>query len=160
MLLLHGPAIYCRSPTSSSVRFVPASTPSLHSRKVIHVGVTKSPPDAWVAQQLREVTPYGQTYRYLMRANESTFGPAFARAAATSSIKLLKTPYHAPCANAIGERLLGSVGCECLDHIFVFHEKHVYRILRASVEYFHHLRPLQGIKQQVPELLGSSVSPE
>jgi hypothetical protein len=32
----------------------------LHSRKVIHVRVTRSPTDAWVAQQLREATPYGQ----------------------------------------------------------------------------------------------------
>src|SRR5438552_10129823 len=33
----------------------------LESRKVIHVGVTRSPTDPWVAQQLREATPYGQT---------------------------------------------------------------------------------------------------
>jgi len=32
----------------------------LKSRKVIHVGVTRSPTDPWVAQQLREATPYGQ----------------------------------------------------------------------------------------------------
>jgi hypothetical protein len=32
----------------------------LKSRKVIHVGVTRSPTDAWTAQQLREATPYGQ----------------------------------------------------------------------------------------------------
>jgi hypothetical protein len=31
----------------------------LKSRKVIHVGVTRSPTDPWVAQQLREATPYG-----------------------------------------------------------------------------------------------------
>jgi putative transposase len=33
----------------------------LKSRKVIYVGVTRSPTDAWTAQQLREATPYGQT---------------------------------------------------------------------------------------------------
>jgi len=33
----------------------------LQSRKVIHVNVTRSPTDPWVAQQLREATPYGQT---------------------------------------------------------------------------------------------------
>jgi len=32
----------------------------LKSRKVIHVNVTRSPTDPWVAQQLREATPYGQ----------------------------------------------------------------------------------------------------
>jgi len=132
----------------------------LKSRKVIHVGVTKAPKDAWVAQQLREATPYGQVPRYLIHDNDSKFGPAFARVAATSSIKLLKTPYHAPRANAVCERFLGSVRRECLDHIVVLHEIYVYRVLKAYVEYFNHMRPHQGIKQQVPESLGSPIPPE
>jgi len=33
----------------------------LKSRKVVHVGVTRSPTDAWTAEPLREATPYGQT---------------------------------------------------------------------------------------------------
>jgi putative transposase len=68
----------------------------LHSRKVIHIGVTRSPTDAWTAQQLREATPYGQGPKYLIRDRDSKFGPSFARVAATSGIKILKTPYHAP----------------------------------------------------------------
>ncbi len=132
----------------------------LQSRKVIHVGVTKAPTDAWVAQQLREATPYGQTPRYLIHDNDSKFGPAFARLATTSSIQILKTPYHAPRANAVCERFLGSVRRECLDHILVLHEKHVYRVLQAYVEYFNRARPHQGNKQQVPELLGSPVPPD
>ncbi len=39
----------------------------LKSRKVMHVNVTRSPTDPWVAQQLREATPYGQTPTYLIR---------------------------------------------------------------------------------------------
>jgi putative transposase len=129
----------------------------LNSRKVLHVGVTKAPTDAWVAQQLREATPYRQVPRFLIHDNDSKFGPAFARVAATSSIKLLKTPYHAPRANAVCERFLGSVRRACLDHIFALHEKQVYRVLKAYVEYFHHMRPHQGMKQQVPESLRSPV---
>src|SRR6266480_4066588 len=51
------------------------------SRKVNHVGVTRSPTDAWTAQQLWEATAYGQTPKYLMRDHESKFGPGFARVA-------------------------------------------------------------------------------
>jgi hypothetical protein len=32
----------------------------LKSRKVLHVGVTRHPTDTWVAQQLREATPFGR----------------------------------------------------------------------------------------------------
>jgi putative transposase len=160
MLPISGQVIFYRSPTSSSARCLSFSTPSLNSRKVIHVGVTKAPTDAWVAQQLREATPYEQVPRYLIHDNDCKFGPAFARVAATSSIKLLKTPYHVPRANAVCERFLGSVRRECLDHIVVLHEIHVYRVLKAYVEYFNHIRPHQGIKQQIPESLGSSIPPE
>jgi len=124
----------------------------LQSRKVIHVGVTRSPTDAWTAQQLREATPYGQTPKYLIRDHDSKFGPCFARVAATSGIEILKTPYHAPRANAICERFLGSVRRECLDHVLIFHEKQLHRVLRSYVEYFNQARPHQGIQQRIPEL--------
>jgi hypothetical protein len=50
----------------------------LHSRKVIHVGVTRSPIDAWAAQQLREATPFGQGPKYLIHDRDSKFGSCFA----------------------------------------------------------------------------------
>src|SRR5579863_7880578 len=77
----------------------------------------------WVAQQLREATPYGQAPKYLIRDNDRKFGPCFDRVARTSNIKILKTPYHAPRANAICERFLMSVRQECLDHLLILHEK-------------------------------------
>ncbi len=95
----------------------------LKSRCVIHVGVTRSPTDPWVAQQLREATPYGQAPKYLIRDHESKFGPCFARVATTSAIGILKTPYHAPRANAICECFVRSVRQACLDHLLIFHEK-------------------------------------
>jgi hypothetical protein len=73
----------------------------LKSRKVIHVNVTRSPTDAWVAQQLREATPYGAKPQYLIRDNDSKFGSSFARVATTSGIKVLRTPYRTPRANAM-----------------------------------------------------------
>ncbi len=104
----------------------------LKSRKVIHIGVTRSPTDPWVAQHLREATPYGQAPKYLIHDNDSKFGSGFARVATTSAIEILKTPYHAPRANAICERFMRSVRQACLDH--------------------------QGIHQQVPEPNSSSHS--
>jgi hypothetical protein len=90
----------CLSPISSFVRWRAFFIIELHSRKVIHVDVTRSPTDAWTAQQLREATPYGQGPKYLIRDRDNKFGLSFARVAATSGIKILKTPYHAPRANA------------------------------------------------------------
>jgi putative transposase len=123
----------------------------LKSRKVIHVNVTRSPTDRWVAQQLREATPYGQAPKYLIRDNDRKFGSSCARVATTSGITVLRTPYRAPQANAVCERFLGSVRRECLDHFLIFHEKQLSRLLMAYAVYFNHARPHQGIQQQLPE---------
>jgi transposase InsO family protein len=122
----------------------------LQSRKVIHVNVTRSPTDPWVAQQLREATPYGQAPKYLIRDNDRKFGSHFARVATTSGIKVLRTPYRTPQANAVCERFLGSVRRECLDHFFIFHEKQLHRLLNAYVRYFNQARPHQGLRQRIP----------
>jgi putative transposase len=132
----------------------------MHSRRVIHVGVTRSPTDAWTAQQLREATPFGQSPNYLVRDRDTKFGSCFARVAATSGIKMLTTPYHAPRANAICERFLGSVRRECLDHVFILQEKQLDRVLHAYVQYFNRDRPHQGITQQIPEWYGEPVPPD
>jgi putative transposase len=129
----------------------------LKSRKVIHVGVTRSPTDPWVAQHLREATPYGQAPTYLLCDNDSKFGPCFARVATTSDIEILKTPFHAPRANAICERFLRSVRQECLDHLLILHEKQLQRVLNEYVSYFNLARPHQGIGQQLPEPNRSSL---
>jgi putative transposase len=123
----------------------------LLSRKVVHVGVTRHPTDAWIAQQLREATPYGQTPRFLIRDNDAKFGPLFARIASGSRIEVLKTPFHAPRANAYCERFLGSVRRECLDHLLILHEQHLSRVLQAYVAYFNQVRPHQGLQQQIPD---------
>jgi len=100
---------------------------------------------------LREATPYEQGPKYLLRDRDNKFGSCFARVAVTSGIKILKTPYHAPRANAICERFLGSVRRECLDHLLILQEKQLQRLLRAYVDYFNQARPHQGIRRQIPE---------
>ena len=75
---------------------------------------------------------------------------------ASTSIEILKTPYHAPRANAICERFLRSVRQECLDHLLILHERQLQRILNGYVAYFNQARPHQGIQQQIPDSSGSS----
>jgi len=123
----------------------------LATRRVVHVGATRHPTDTWVAQQLREATPFGQCPRYLIRDNDGKFGAAFARVAAASGIEILRTPYRAPRANATCERFLGSVRRECLDHLLVLGERHLARALSEYVAYFNRARPHQGLGHALPE---------
>jgi len=124
---------------------------ALGSRRVVHVGVTRHPTDTWAAQQLREATPFGQQPRYLIRDNDSKYGPAFARVAEASGITVLRTAYRAPRQNATCERFLGSVRRECLDHVLILGEGHLRRVLREYVAFCNTARPHQGVWQQIPD---------
>ena len=109
------------------------------------------PTDHLVVRQFREATPSGLTPRFLIRDRDSKYGDEFTRVAGASSIEVLKTPYRAPRANAICERFLGSVRRECLDHILVFGDRQLHRVIKEYVEYFNRAKPHQGIGQRIPE---------
>jgi putative transposase len=130
---------------------------ALGSHRVIHVGVTRHPTDAWVAQQLCEATPFGERPRFRIRDNDSKYGPTFARVAATTGITVLRTAYRAPRRNATCERFLGSSRQKCLDHLLVLGEAHLQRVLREYVRYFNDDRPHQGLAQQIPTASGEGL---
>lgn len=56
--------------------FLLSSSSNCASRKVIHVNVTQAPTDLWIAQQLREATPYGQTPKYPRYSQTTRFSRA------------------------------------------------------------------------------------
>jgi len=123
----------------------------LKSRKIVHSAVTDSPTDVWTAQQLREATPWSTGPRYLIRDRDTKYGSAFSSTATSRGIQELKTPYRAPKANAICERFMGSLKRECLDHIFVFHQHQLHRVVKEYVNYYNGARPHQGIQQRRPK---------
>jgi putative transposase len=122
----------------------------LSSRRIVHFGVTRSPSDFWVAQQIREVTPYDAGPRFLIRDNDSKYGQCFTQVAKGRGIKVIRTPVRAPKANAICERFIGSVRRECLDHMLILSERHLYRLIDEYVTYFNSARPHQGLEQKIP----------
>ena len=106
------------------------------SRRVVHVGVTYHPGEAWVTQQLREATAFGEGPRFLIRDNDGKYGTHFDRVATGAGIKVLHTPVKAPRANAICERFMGSLRRECLDCLLILSERHLLRQVTEYVRYF------------------------
>ena len=97
---LFGPAISCSSTTPGSWPIYAFFIVAHESREILHVNVTRVPTDAWVAQQLREATPYDQTPRFLIRDNDGKFGSDFATAADGASIDVVAIPPKSPNLNA------------------------------------------------------------
>jgi len=113
----------------------------LETRRVVQFGVTRHPNPFWVAQQFREATSNNQQPRYMIRDNDNKYGSAFDFVARARGIEVLRTPIKAPRANAIVERYIGSVRRECLDHLLIFSERQLYRVIQAYVDYFNRSRP-------------------
>jgi putative transposase len=122
----------------------------LGSRKLVSVGITSNPSSNWVAQQLRNATAFGVGPRFIIRDRDDKFGGDFGRVARGVGTKVLKTPVRAPKANAFCERFLGSVRRECLDHVLVLGERHLYETLVEYTGYFDGARTHQAIGQLVP----------
>jgi transposase InsO family protein len=149
----------CDFPQIFDLRFRPLFAffiVDLGSRRVVHLGVTREPSSTWVAQQLRNATPYGVGPRFIIRDRDDKFGRDFDCAAKGVGARVLKTPVRAPRANAVCERFLGSVRRECLDHVLVLSEQHLFELLVEYCRFFNEARPHQGIAQLVP--LGSSTA--
>ena len=122
-----------------------------HDRRTLtHWNVTRHPTAAWVWQQIREATPWGRHPRYLIRDRDAKFGGDFVPRAAGIGIETILTPFRAPQANAIAERVVGTLRRECLDHVIVLNERHLRRLLREYVAFDNAARPHQALDQSPP----------
>ena len=62
------------------------------------------------------------------------------------------TPIHAPMANAIAERVIGTLRRECLDHVVVVDEQHLRSVLAEFVRYYNQERPHRTLGLHTPHL--------
>jgi len=123
-------------------------------RKIEHFAVTTNPSSAWVAQQIREATPFGKAPKYLIHDNDTTFtSRELKNFLANANIKSKKTGFKCPWQNGICERTVGILRQELLDHIIPINEKHLKYLLKEYIgKYYNPVRTHQGIDCQTPIL--------
>jgi transposase InsO family protein len=121
---------------------------SLERRGIVHVGVTAHPTSAWVAQRTIEAVGDAPP-RYLLHDRDSIYDGRFRGRLRGLGVRCLLSPPRAPLANAVCERLVGTLRRDCLDHVLVFSERHAERILREYVRYYHG-RPHRSLRTQPP----------
>src|SRR6266446_1976071 len=107
-----------------------------HDRRHIrHVAVTAQPTAAWTAQQLRQAFPWDEAPRYLIHDRDHAFDGLEATAQAMGIEEVLTAP-HAPWQNPFVERFIGSARRECLDHVIVFNEAGLQRLMNVYCAYY------------------------
>jgi putative transposase len=119
-------------------------------RELVHVNVTTNPTAAWVWRQVIEATPWGRKPRYLLRDRDHTYGGAFRERAGRLGIETLLSPVRAPRANAIAERVIGTLRRECLDHLIIVNEQHLRSVLAEFVRFYNTERPHRTLRLDTP----------
>jgi putative transposase len=99
------------------------------TRRILHVNVTAHPTAAWTLQQLREAIPADHAYRFLIHDRDTIFSQTLDRHVHHLGLKVLKTPPRSPQANALCERLIGTLRRECLDFMIPLTEHHPNRVI-------------------------------
>src|SRR5262249_22512838 len=111
------------------------------AREIQHWNVTDHPTAEWTAQQIRMVMSGNEPDRFLIHDHDSIYSEAFDCTIAAMGLTILKTPVHAPQANAFCERLIGTIRRECLDWVIPLSEDHLRSILGEWVTHFNSGRP-------------------
>jgi hypothetical protein len=85
------------------------------TRRILHMNVTPHPTALWTLQQFRECVSGDEGYRFIIHDRDSIYSRELDSSLRTLGLRVLKTPYRSPQANAFCERLIGSARRECLD---------------------------------------------
>ena len=106
----------------------------LQSRRVKLAGCTANPSGNWVTQQARNLSfsaALGDV-RFLIHDRDSKFSANFDGVFRSEGIRVIRTPFRAPRANAHAERFVRTARAECLDWLLILGPRHLERSARPD----------------------------
>ena len=106
-------------------------------RKVLHFDVTYEPSAVWIIQQLREAFPFEIVLRYVILDRDGKCGQVVPTPLRTMGVKPVRISRRSPWQNETAERWVLSARTELLDHVVVLGRRHLRRLLRSCVAYYH-----------------------
>ena len=122
----------------------------LDRRELVWINVTTNPTAEWIARQITEAFPWDDAPQYLIRDRDRIYGAVVTRRLRAMGIRDKPTAPASPWQNGFAERLIGSIRRECLDHIVVFGEAHLRRILRFYACYYNDIRTHRSLGKDAP----------
>lgn len=121
------------------------------TRRILHLKATAHPTAAWTLQQLRAAIPAAHPYRFLIHDRDAIFSRDLDQRVRHFGLQVLKTPPQSPQANALCERLLGTLRRECLDWLIPLTENYLRRFLHDWALYYNTGRPHMALGPGIPQ---------
>jgi transposase InsO family protein len=122
----------------------------LARRELVWINVTAHPTAEWIAQQLTEAFPWSEVPSYLIRDRDAIYGTAVTRRLRAMGIRDKPIAPGSPWQNPYAERLIGTIRRECLDHMIVFGEAHLRRLVGKYAAYYNKSRIHRALNKDAP----------
>ncbi len=119
-------------------------------RRVVHFGATSHPSAEWTANHVVQAFPFDTAPRYMIRDRDKIYGAFFQRRVGQLEIEQVVTAWKSPWQNPYVERMIGSIRRECLNHVIILNERHLRRILRSYLAYYHESRTHLSLAKDAP----------
>jgi len=124
-------------------------------RQLLWFAVTRHPTAEWLAQQIVEAFPWDPVPAYLVRDNDGAYGDVFIRRVRAMGIRDRPISPRSPWQSPYVERLIGTLRRDCRDHVLIFGEQHLRRVLALYSQYYNDARTHLGLSKDAP--LGRAV---
>ena len=121
------------------------------TRRLVHLNVTEHPTADWLLQRLQEVVGQEGAYGYLIRDRDRIYVKHMDESTKALGVNVLRSPLESPKANAICERVIGTICRECLDWMILLSEVHLRSILKSWVGHYNMGRPHSALGPGVPD---------
>ena len=118
--------------------------------QVEHKPVAISPASGRPPRQAHSQRATSCRNRFLIRDRDSTFTAASGDVFAGNGTRIITTPVRSPRANCFAERYVGTLRRECLDHLLIYGERHLWRLLAEYMQHYNGHRPHQSREQRPP----------
>ena len=116
----------------------------------MHFNVTEHPTSAWVVQQLRESFPYDSAPDYLIFDRGTDFNEEVIDTVKSFGIQPKRTSFRSLWQSGVAERWVGNCRRDLLDHLVILNERHLKRLLKDYVRYYHEDRTHLALAGQIP----------
>ncbi len=97
--------------------------------------------------------------RFLVRGRAGQLTEAFDAVLGGAGIEVVKIPPRSQRANAVCERVIGTLRRELPDRVLILNERHLVLVLREYLTHYNRPRPRQSRRQRVPETHPSDTWP-